>query len=205
MARADFPGQGTIFVQGFGPQSFAGVIAGTGRGFWDDPVDGEPWDFAGRWWGEDVVRRAREYHRSISITICTEDEAHPDNRVTLADDWAPDEHGPVPKIRYYPTPETRDRENFLCRKAAEILRAAGAHTVHRTDIPGFLTHIMGTMRMGNDPAVSVVDANGEAHEVQRLFVADTSVHPSDGGANPTLTAQALATRTAEKIAANYFS
>src|SRR5205807_1039413 len=144
MARADFPGRGTIFVQGFGPQSFAGVIAGTGRGFWDDPVDGEPWDFARRWWGEEVVHRARRYLRATSVTICTDDEPHPDNRVTLADDWPADEHGPVPKIRYYPTPETRERENFLCRKAAEILRAAGAHTVHRTDIPGFLTHIMGT-------------------------------------------------------------
>ena len=77
--------------------------------------------------------------------------------------------------------------------------------MHRTDIQGFLTHIMGTMRMGLDPATSVVDANAEAHEVERLFVADTSVHPSDGGANPTLTGQALATRTAEKIAARYFS
>jgi choline dehydrogenase-like flavoprotein len=38
-----------------------------------------------------------------------------------------------------------------------------------------------------------------------LFVADSSVHPADGGANPTLTAQALATRTAEKIAIRYFA
>ena len=205
MARADFPGDGTIFVQGFGPQSFVNVIAGTGTGFWDDPTGDEPWDISGRWYGEDVVRRAREYHRSISITICTDDEPDPDNRVTLADDWPADEHGPVPKIRYYPTPETRRRENELCRRAAEILRAAGAHTIHRTDIPGFLTHIRGTMRMGADPATSVVGPDGETHEVERLFVADSSVHPSDGGANPTLTAQALATRTAEKIAARYFS
>ena len=123
----------------------------------------------------------------------------------LADDWPADEHGPVPKVIYHPTPESRERENFLCRRAAEILRAAGAHTVHRTDIPGFLTHIMGTMRMGVDPSVSVVGPSGEAHEVERLFVADTSVHPSDGGANPTLTAQALATRTADQIAKRYFS
>ena len=38
-------------------------------------------------------------------------------------------------------------------RETEILRAAGAHTVHRTDIQGFLTHIMGTMRMGLDPSL----------------------------------------------------
>ncbi|MFN2545013.1 MAG: GMC oxidoreductase [Actinomycetota bacterium] len=205
MARADFPGNGTMFVQGFGPQSFSAVITGTGAGFWEDAPEDEPWDIAGRKFGEDAVRMIREYHRSLSITICTDDEASPDNRVTLAEDWPADEHGPVPKVRYHPTPGSRERENFLCRRAAEILRAAGAHTVHRTDIPGFLTHIMGTMRMGMDPAVSVVGASGEAHEVERLFVADSSVAPSDGGANPTLTAQALAARTADRIAAAYFS
>ena len=46
------------------------------------------------------------------------------------------------------------------------------------------------MRMGTDPAASVVNPEGEAHEVERLFVADSSVAPADGGANPTLTAQA---------------
>jgi choline dehydrogenase-like flavoprotein len=205
MARADFPGQGTLWSQGFGPQSFAAVVAGTGAGFWDEPVGDEPWDFAGRSWGEDAVRRLDDYHRSLSVVVCTDDEAHPDNRVTLADDWPADEHGPVPRVTYHATPASRERENWLARKATEILRGAGAHTVHRTDIPGFLTHIMGTMRMGVDPSASVVGPTGEAHEVERLFVADSSVAPSDGGANPTLTAQALATRTAEKIAELYFN
>jgi choline dehydrogenase-like flavoprotein len=205
MARADFPGYGTLWSQGFGPQSYSAVIAGTGLGFYDDPVGDEPWDFAGRWFGEDAVRRIDEYHRSLSVVVCTDDEPSPDNRVMLADDWPDDEHGAVPRIVYHPTPESRDRENWLARKAVEILRAAGAHTVHRTDIRGFLTHITGTMRMGADPATSVVNVEAEAHEVERLFVADSSVAPADGGANPTLTAQAFATRTAEKIVARYLS
>jgi choline dehydrogenase-like flavoprotein len=50
-----------------------------------------------------------------------------------------------------------------------------------------------------------VNDEGQAHEVERLFVADSSVAPADGGANPTLTAQAFATRTSEKIADRYFS
>src|SRR5204863_8764613 len=67
MARADFPGYGTLWSQGFGPQAFAIVLAGAGRGFWDQPADGEPWDFAGRWWGPEAVRRIDEYQRSLSI------------------------------------------------------------------------------------------------------------------------------------------
>jgi choline dehydrogenase-like flavoprotein len=66
--------------------------------------------------------------------------------------------------------------------------------------PALLTHLMGTLRMGLDPASSVVDRNGEAHEVANLYVGDCSILPNGlGGPNPTLTAQALAVRTADAI------
>ena len=61
------------------------------------------------------------------------------------------------------------------------------------------------MRMGTDPSNSVLDASAEAHEVGRLFIADNSALANSlGGPNPTLTTQALATRTAEKIFVKYF-
>ena len=203
MARADFPGYGTIWSQGFGPQSFSTVMGG-GTGFWDEPTGG-PWDFVGRGWGADALRRIAEYHRTLTIAISTDDEEIPDNRVTLADDWPADEHGAVPKVIYHPTPKSSERQLWLERKAAEILRGAGAREVHRTNIqPAFFTHIMGTMRMGSDPATSVVDSGGEAHEVERLFVGDSSILPNGlGGPNPTLTAQALAAHTADQILARY--
>ncbi|MBI4259115.1 MAG: GMC family oxidoreductase [Actinobacteria bacterium] len=201
MARADFPGYGTFWAQGYGPQAFAAVVAGTGGATWDDPTGDEPWDLAGRGWGRAAVRRLREYHRTLTLCISTNDEAHPDNRVSLATDWDPDEHGPIPRVVYEPTPASQERQDWLARKGAEVLRAAGAREVHRTGIrPVFMSHLMGTMRMGRDPAASVVDEHGEAHEVAGMFVADTSVLPGVGGANPTLTAQALATRTADRIA-----
>jgi choline dehydrogenase-like flavoprotein len=201
MARADFPGYGTLWSQGYGPQAFSVVVAGSGRGFWDEPVHDEPWDFAGRFWGPEAVRRLDGYHRSLSVVVCTDDEAVPENRVSLADDWAPDEHGAVPKVSYHPTPKTLDRQTWLARKAAEILRGAGAVEIHRTNIqPALLTHIMGTMRIGADPATSVADLEGEAHEVEGLWIGDSSALCGDiGGPNPTLTAQALATRTADRI------
>jgi choline dehydrogenase-like flavoprotein len=201
MARADFPGFGSLFTQGYGPQSFAVAVAGGGGGTWDEPAAGEPWDFAGRFWGVPAVRRLAGYERSLSVLVCTDDELDPGNRVTQADDWAPDEHGPVPKVAYRPTIRSKDRQDWLARKAGEILRAAGATEVHRSNFRrALLTHIMGTMRMGRDPASSVVNADGEAHHVLGLFVGDSSVLANGlGGPNPTLTAQALAARTADRI------
>jgi choline dehydrogenase-like flavoprotein len=67
-------------------------------------------------------------------------------------------------------------------------------------------HPAGTARMGADPATSVVDGGGEAHEIAGLFAGDTSILPNGlGGPNPTLTAQAIATRTAGEIARRYFA
>ena len=61
------------------------------------------------------------------------------------------------------------------------------------------------MRMGTAPADSVLDANAESRWVRRLFIADNSALANGlGGPNPTLTTQALATRTAEKIFQTYF-
>ena len=59
--------------------------------------------------------------------------------------------------------------------------------------------------MGSDPADSVLDPSAEARFVKRLFVADNSALANClGGPNPTLTNQALATRTAETIFTRYF-
>jgi choline dehydrogenase-like flavoprotein len=207
MARADFPAYGTLFTQGYGPQAFSAVIGGAGTGQWDRPNPDEPWDTQGRFWGEGAGRRIGEYSKTLSVVISTNDESHPDNRVALADDWPADEHGPVPKVTYHATPVSQERQDWLARKAVEILCAAGARTTHRANIRQtvLMTHIMGTMRMGADPATSVIDSSCEAHEVERLFVADTSVLPGVGGANPTLTAQALSARTADAIARRYFA
>lgn len=61
-------------------------------------------------------------------------------------------------------------------------------------------HIMGTARMGDDPATSVVDAFGRMHDVENVFVGDGSVFASAGGFNPSLTIMALSLRMARHIA-----
>jgi choline dehydrogenase-like flavoprotein len=91
------------------------------------------------------------------------------------------------------------------QRAAEMLRNAGATAVHRANWPSILLHIHSSMRMGLDPANSVLDDGAEAREVPGLFIADNSALANGiGGPNPTLTSQAVATRTAEKIFGRYF-
>lgn len=66
---------------------------------------------------------------------------------------------------------------------------------------GEIIHELGTVRMGNDPSTSVLDANCRAHDVRNLFVADGGPFVSQADKNPTWTILALAMRTSEFIAA----
>jgi choline dehydrogenase-like flavoprotein len=78
-----------------------------------------------------------------------------------------------------------------------ILEAAGGEDVWSADRTA---HLLGTCRMGSDPRSSVVDGFGRAHDVPNLFVCDGSVFPTGGAVNPSLTIQALAARSADRIA-----
>lgn len=60
-------------------------------------------------------------------------------------------------------------------------------------------HHMGTTRMHADPADGVVDGDGRVHGIDNLYVAGSSVFPTSGFANPTLTIVALALRMAEHL------
>jgi choline dehydrogenase-like flavoprotein len=82
--------------------------------------------------------------------------------------------------------------------SADVLRAAGAKRVLRTDL--FTSHVQGSCRMGSDPTRSAVDANCESHDVRRLFVGDGSLVPRTLSVNPSLTFMALADRLAGYLA-----
>ena len=85
----------------------------------------------------------------------------------------------------------------------EILDAAGADKawadpIHPTDGG---EHLLGTCRMGDDPATSVVDRYHRSHDVPNLFICDGSSMVTSGRGQPTMTIMALAFRAAEHIAA----
>src|SRR5207302_1297796 len=94
---------------------------------------------------------------------------------------------------------TLANREFLAKKAAELVRAAGATKVFRLSWPPLILHVQSSMRMGLDDADSVLDANAEARAVKRLFIADNAALANGlGGPHPTVTSQALATRMTEE-------
>lgn len=88
-------------------------------------------------------------------------------------------------------------------RGRELLTAAGALAIHDqpiNDDPGSTVHLLGTCRMGDDPATSVVDKFHRAHDVPNLFIVDGSSFVTSGRGQPTLTIQALAFRAADHMA-----
>ena len=83
----------------------------------------------------------------------------------------------------------------------EILGAAGAKEIWREPVEGgtIQAHLLGTCRMGDDPATSVVDRYHRTHDISNLFICDGSSFVSSGRGQPTMTIQALAFRAAEHI------
>jgi choline dehydrogenase-like flavoprotein len=79
------------------------------------------------------------------------------------------------------------------------------HLIHRfaylkSDIPvAGVAHQAGTCRFGTDPATSVLDVDCRAHELDNLYVVDTSFFPSIGAVNPSLTAIANALRVGDHL------
>ena len=145
-------------------------------------------------WGADHHRAYRKLfcHRTGMVAICEDlPEAH--NTVTL-DPVLKDAHGiPAPKITYRLSENSRRMLDHAVARATEILRAAGAYDVwSEAPIPEGGWHLMGTARMGTDPARSVVNEWGRSHDVKNLFIVDGSIFVISAGVNPTRTIQALA-------------
>ena len=136
------------------------------------------------------------------LSVCAEDLPDPGNRVELLPVRADEDGIGAPRMVYRISPNTRAILNFGLERAAEVLREAGAIAVERVPLKaqaGF--HLMGTARMGSDPESSVTDRFGRCHQVPNLFIADASTFVTSSALNPTATAQALALRTADHIAA----
>jgi choline dehydrogenase-like flavoprotein len=203
--RLDFPGLGCIQPAGVSPGLFASLTFGftdSGYHFPQSPRQAaDPWDLQGRVVGNELKEWMYNYKNTLSMMILTDDQPQKRNGVTI-NSLIKDEHGPIPIVQYTASKEDSKKRNQLAKMAAEILHKAGAKKIIRSNWPAHLfAHIESTMRMGY-----VVDSNCEAYQVKRLFIADNSAHFNGiGGPNPTLTTQALATRTAEKLANIYFS
>ena len=211
-ARADFPGRGGLEHVGIPPslEAFALSRSDSGiRGYYDNGQSRTgPWDGGtGALVGSELKEALQDVDRLLNFITLTDDDVEAQNRVVRSS-YPADEHGPIPKVQFEKrgrSRRTRQNQEFLAERAAEIIRAAGAKKVYRMNWPPLILHVQSSMRMGEDPADSVLDENAEARHVKRLFIGDNAALPNSlGGPNPTLSSQALATRTAEKIFQKYF-
>ncbi len=124
-----------------------------------------------------------------------EDLPRPDNRVTLGSD------GTIRLDRRFDRYD-EVRARWLLGEMRRWLRRAGALAVPghvAADAHAHAAHQVGTCRMGNDPANSVVAPDGRVHGIENLFVADGSVLPTSLGVGPALTIAANALRVATRL------
>jgi choline dehydrogenase-like flavoprotein len=153
-------------------------------------------------WGSGLKEHLREFPRSMQISCHTTSLALESNNITL-DPTVKDAWGvPAIRVTYRDHPDDLAIARFLQDRGAEILDAAGALRVTKAAVGesslGF--HLLGTCRMGNDPAKSVVDKYHRSHDIPNLFVCDGSSLVTSGRGQPTMTIQALAFRAGEHIA-----
>jgi choline dehydrogenase-like flavoprotein len=148
---------------------------------------------APQWSLDDIARHA------VDFWLSTEDLPSPENRVTLTDDG---------RIRISYTPSNEVPKLELYRRLKDMLGKLGMdhhhlvprHAYLKNEIPvAGCAHQAGTCRFGTNPATSVLDVDCRAHEVDNLYVVDTSFFPSIGAVNPALTAMANALRVGDHL------
>lgn len=136
---------------------------------------------------------------AVDFWLSTEDLPRPENRITV------DKTG---QIRLSYTPNNQVPAQKLYTKLKSILGHLGMNPNHliprnaylKTSIPiAGVAHQAGTCRFGKDPKTSVLDTYNKAHELDNLYVVDTSFFPSIGAVNPSLTAMANALRVGDHL------
>ncbi len=149
-------------------------------------------------WGEALLRDMANYNHQAGLKIVGEVMPQERNRVTLADEV--DDNGlPVARVTFSLCDNDKRLVGHAIRHMTEAMRAADGRDVwHESNNSA---HLNGTARMGSDPRTSVVNADCRSWDVPNLFVCDGSVFPTVGGVNPSLTIQAIACRTGDRIKA----
>ncbi len=137
---------------------------------------------------------------AVDFWLSTEDLPRPDNRITV------DGQGTI-TLNYTPANEVPKQK--LYEKLKSMLNSLDMHDhliprnlYMKNEIGiGGVAHQAGTCRFGKDPKNSVLDINCKAHELDNLYVVDTSFFPSIGAVNPALTAMANALRVGDHLIA----
>jgi choline dehydrogenase-like flavoprotein len=153
-------------------------------------------------WGPEYKARLEAFTRSMMTTGHCTSLAVESNSVSI-DPMLKDAWGiPAIRVTYKDHPDDLAMAKFLQDRSLEIMQAAGAEKTWRAGqrLARGGVHLLGTCRMGNDPASSVVDKFHRTHDVPNLFLCDGSSFVTSGRGQPTMTIQALAFRAADHIA-----
>lgn len=145
-------------------------------------------------WGKNIHRQfADRFNRTVSMAAILEDLPRVENEVSL-DTIRRDRNGmPSVRIKYKLDQNTRRMLSHALSNGRRVMSLAGAKKTYAFGpVRESGWHLMGTARMGSDPGKSVVDRYGKSHDVQNLYVADSSVFVTAGAVNPTSTLQAIA-------------
>lgn len=155
-------------------------------------------------WGKSHKRALRQtFGNALTVGAIGESLPNAGSYVDLDPERRDASGNPLARIHsFLPADELR-RLEFMAGKSREILKASGVERIFEEygsyDVFS-ATHVFGTCRMGTDPTDSVVDPYGRSHRWRNLFVTDASVFPSSGGGEaPSLTIEALAIRSAERL------
>ena len=146
-------------------------------------------------WGWGLRREMMDYNHWAAFGVLGEILPWADNRVTLAEEK--DRFGlPVAHVSF----NLHDNDKKLIKAGKEKTDGSDARG-RRDEVvqEARYAHLVGACRMGADPRTSVVDKFGRTHDIANLFVCDGSILPTQGSANPGLTIQALAARTADYL------
>ncbi|OWL96322.1 glucose-methanol-choline oxidoreductase [Mycolicibacterium peregrinum] len=146
-------------------------------------------------WGQTLREYMRDYIHWATLGALCELLPQPDNRVTLADEK--DRHGlPVAHFSYSQCDNDKSLITAAAQVMSDMLRAAGAEEVIAIER---YAHLVGGARMASRPEDGVIDSEHRVFGVDRLYVVDGSVMPTQGAANPALTIMALAARAADRM------
>ncbi|GLU32069.1 GMC family oxidoreductase [Trinickia caryophylli] len=149
-------------------------------------------------WGQALHDEMEKYNHQAGLKIVGETLPQERNTVTLAEEK--DAWGlPVARVTHSFCENDKRLVGHALDFMADALAAAGGREIWRQ--LDDTCHLNGTARMGDDPRTSVVDADCRSWDIRNLWICDGSVFPTVGGVNPSLTIQAIACRTADRIAA----
>ncbi len=155
------------------------------------------------WGAQFKDEMAHNFTRQMAVLSGSTSLALDRNNITL-DPESTDQWGrPAIRLTYRDHDDDLAIAKFLQDRCMELLDAAGAEQSWRRpiELSDGGEHLLGTCRMGDDPATSVVDRNHRSHDVPNLFICDGSSFVTSGRGQPTMTIMALAFRAADKIKA----